>query len=68
MEMEAKMEGSVHAEESKSVHVCDTELVDRGCVRDTLSEARMMTITLSSGETSGKTVICVLGDEDHCIQ
>lgn len=50
------------------VCMCDTELVDRGCVRDTLSEARMMTITLSSGETSGKTVICVLGDEDHCIQ
>lgn len=50
------------------VFMCDTELVDRGCVIGTLSEARMMTITLSSGETSGKTFICVLGDEDHCIQ
>lgn len=47
---------------------CDANLMDRGYVRDTVSEARMMTITLSSGETSGKTVICVLGDEDHCTQ
>ena len=67
MEKEAKMERSVHAEETK-VCTCDTDWVDHGWVRDTLSEARMMTITLSSGEASGKTVICVLGDKDHCTQ
>lgn len=50
------------------VCICDTNLMDRGCVRDTVSEARMMTITLSRGEISGKTVTCVLGDEDHCTQ
>lgn len=50
------------------VCICETDLMDRGCVRDTVSEARMMTITLSSGETSGKAVTCVLGDEDHCTQ
>lgn len=48
------------------VCTCDDDLVDCGCVRDTLSEARMMTITLSSGEASGKTAICVLGNKDHC--